>query len=304
MPRDVGFKQILVAFDGSGNALRACEVVASLAKGYSSEVTILQVIPSISVFAASLADRYYALLNEEAEIATKKAASVFEKEGEKARREIVQTRASIVETIVEYASSAKSDLIVAGTRGFGDLKRMMIGSVSSGLATHAPCSVLVVRMQDSSSSEKPEQLKRIMVAVDGSEQAERALRTAIDLAKILRTELTVLYVMALPWAVYSGNAPLPGEEFFEGLREEGEKVTAEATALAENGGVRAKSALKEGVGSPVRAITEYAVEERIDLIVVGTRGLGGFKKLVLGSVASGVLHYAHCSVLVARRTQT
>src|SRR5438552_3329091 len=117
MPRDVRFKEVLVAFDGSENALRACEVVASLAKAYGSEVTILHVIPSVSVFAAPLADRYYALLNEGADIVTKMAASVFEKEGEKARREIVQARASTVETIVEYASSAKSDLIVAGTRG-------------------------------------------------------------------------------------------------------------------------------------------------------------------------------------------
>jgi hypothetical protein len=46
MPRDVGFKQVLVAFDGSENALRACEVVANLAKGYHSQVTILHVIPS------------------------------------------------------------------------------------------------------------------------------------------------------------------------------------------------------------------------------------------------------------------
>ncbi len=295
---EIEFKRILVAFDGSENALRACEVAASLAKAYGSEVTVLHAIPSLSVFAAPLAGQYYALLMEGGENLTVKAASIFEKEGEEVRREILQARASIVETIVEYASSAKSDLIVAGTRGLGDFRRMMIGSVTSGLVVHAPCSVLVVRMGPSAGEKS--QLRRITVAVDGSEHAEKALRTAVDMAKTLRTELTVLHVMALPWAVYSGNAPLPGTQFFEGLREAGEKVTTEAAAVVEKAGISARSVLKEGVGSPVRAITEYAVEEGIDLIVVGTRGLGGFKRLLLGSVASDVLHYAHCSVLVVR----
>src|SRR5439155_24367875 len=106
--------------------------------------------------------------------------------------------------------------------------------------------------------------------------------------------------MTLPLAAYSQYAPSPGPEFFEGLREEGQKVTREAAAVAEEAGIRVRSVLQEGIGSPVRTITEYADKERIDLIVIGTRGLVGFKRVILGSVANGVVHYANCSVLVAR----
>jgi len=70
--------------------------------------------------------------------------------------------------------------------------------------------------------------------------------------------------------------------------------------MAEKKGVKAKPHTSGTVGSVVQAITDYAASEKIDLIVMGTRGMGGFKKMLLGSVSSGVVTHAQCAVLVVR----
>jgi len=64
--------------------------------------------------------------------------------------------------------------------------------------------------------------------------------------------------------------------------------------------VKAKPKTSETIGSVVQTITDYAVVEKIDLIIMGTRGMGGFKKMLLGSVSNGVVTHAHCPVLVVR----
>jgi nucleotide-binding universal stress UspA family protein len=69
---------------------------------------------------------------------------------------------------------------------------------------------------------------------------------------------------------------------------------------ARNEGVDAQGEVLDKEGSPVKLILEYAEEKGVDLIVAGTRGLGGFPKMVLGSVSSGLVSHAHCGVLVVR----
>jgi nucleotide-binding universal stress UspA family protein len=81
---------------------------------------------------------------------------------------------------------------------------------------------------------------------------------------------------------------------------EGRKALTEAVAAAEENGIKARTRLLGPKDSPTKSITNYADKNMIDLIVTGTRGLGDFKRLLLGSVASGVIHYSHCSVLVVR----
>ncbi len=143
-------------------------------------------------------------------------------------------------------------------------------------------------------------IKHILVAIDGSENSMRAVKVSSDIAKSNNAELIILHVVTIPSSVYSENAPVPLDRIEEEARSEGEKFVKAAAALAEEKGLKVRTAITERMDSPVRGITDYSNENRIDLIVVGTRGLGGFKRLLLGSVASGVVQYAHCSVLVVR----
>lgn len=138
--------RILVAFDGSESAVRACRVAANLAKNCGSDVTVLHIIPSLSIFTSPLADEYYAHHQREAKKLAEIAASLVAKEGvAETRREIIRARNSVVQTIVEYAAEKKIDLIVIGSRGPGGFRGMLMGSVSNGVVTHAHCPVLVVK---------------------------------------------------------------------------------------------------------------------------------------------------------------
>lgn len=142
--------------------------------------------------------------------------------------------------------------------------------------------------------------RRILVAIDGSECAERALSRAVQLAKSETAELTILHVMVVSLALYSGDIREPFEAVEEAVGKRGERIILSATTEAEKQGIVPKTALLEHIDSPVKAITDYAEKNSADLIVIGTRGLGGFKRLLLGSVASDVVRYAPCPVLVVR----
>ncbi len=300
-----GFRRILVAVDGSENSRKAAGLAIDITKRFSAALFVLHVIPNSVPLEIILSNpESPERLKELVDLAKKNGEKLIQdivseaqKREVKARGEIVENVPSVVKTVSEYAAEWKIDVITVGSRGLGGFKRMLLGSVSSGLVTHAPCSVLVVRL--SSSREQPP-FRRILVAVDGSKHAQKAVRAAVDMAKTLRAELTALNVMTLPWTASSFNVPLPLDKIYEGLREVSEKVTKEAALVAEKEGIGVKQVVKEGIGSPAQTITEYAARERIDLIVLGTRGLGGFKRLLLGSVASGVVNHAQSSVLVVR----
>jgi nucleotide-binding universal stress UspA family protein len=133
------FKRILVAVDGSRDSEKASKSALDLAETYRADLIFLSIIPGKEY------DRSKTDAKNKAEIIVEKQVSVAESRGVKARREIIPAMESIVGQIVDYADRGKIDLIVMGTRGLGGFQRMLIGSVSSGVVTHASCPVLVVR---------------------------------------------------------------------------------------------------------------------------------------------------------------
>jgi nucleotide-binding universal stress UspA family protein len=220
-------------------------------------------------------------------------------EGVSAASEILDPRSlSVSESLVDYVTKEKSELVVCGTRGLGGFERMLLGSVSSNLATYAPSSVMIVRRPKMSQGKI--RFSRILVATDGSQSSSKGVGLAIGLAKALSSKLTFVNVVYLPPLSYTLGEGSWFDQAMAEYREEAKKIVNEAVSIAKENGVEADSRVLDELRSPVVAITKLAEEGRYDLITVGTRGLGGFKKLALGSVASGVVHYAHCSVLVAK----
>lgn len=145
-----------------------------------------------------------------------------------------------------------------------------------------------------------QKFRRILAAVDGSECSAHALRAAIRLAKSEDAELTILHVMVISFALYSGDVVGPLAKMEEKAKHDGELFLAKAESVAKDAGIQPKLAIAKSVDSAARGITDYALRNDNDLIVVGTRGLGGLKRLLLGSVAAGVVHCAHCPVMVVR----
>jgi nucleotide-binding universal stress UspA family protein len=298
------FARILLATDGSPTARQAAEVAARIAKAFDSEVTVLSAIPSISARAAPLEGEYYSRLINKADDNVDEAAAVCKKAGVTvSQKEVPKDRSSVVETIVEYAAQDKTDLIVMGTRGLGGFKRAALGSVSSGVAAHAPCATLVVR-PGGEKGDAGVAIKRILVAVDGSQNAKRALEAAVDMAKGLKAELriaNVVYIPTLFWSMGVPGSAVPTDKIEEDAKEAAQELVAKAVKFAKDSGVaNSKGELVTDLVSPYQGIVQLAQRDGVDVIVIGTRGNGGFRKLILGSVANSVLHYADCSVLVTK----
>jgi nucleotide-binding universal stress UspA family protein len=148
--------------------------------------------------------------------------------------------------------------------------------------------------------------KKILVSTDGSENAKRAVGAAIVLAKQFNSEIFVVTVMAvvIPHSYSPMGAtmtPADYSQFFDMAEKEGTKVVDDALEMAKRESVvKVRGKVLTTVGSVPEAILDAATKDNSDLIVVGTRGLGGFKKLLLGSVSSAIVTNANCTVLVVR----
>ncbi|MGH9920518.1 MAG: universal stress protein, partial [Nitrososphaerales archaeon] len=273
------FARILLATDGSPNSQQAAVLAAQIAESYDSEVTVMSAIPSISGRVAPLEGDYYSGLINKADDNVDKAASVFKKAGVVvSEKEIPQDRASVVKTIVEYATGEKIGLIVMGTRGLGGFRRAAMGSVSSGVSQHAPCATLVVRPRGKKEDEGVE-VRRILVGVDGSQSAQGALTAAVDLAKHLKAELRIAHVVHVPtlfWSMGVSGSAVPTDEIEEDAADAARKLLAKAVKFAKDAGVsNAKDELVTDLVSPYQGLVQLAEHDGADLIVVGTRGNEG-----------------------------
>ncbi len=143
--RQTSFVRVVVAIDGSVNGKKAADTAIEIAKRFGSQLFILHVIPTISYHSEKLQGEFVNVMKRDAEGLIEKTISQAKREGLKVRGEIVSSVPSTIETIIDYASEWKVDLIVVGTRGLSGFKKLLLGSVSSGVVAHAACDVLVVR---------------------------------------------------------------------------------------------------------------------------------------------------------------
>jgi nucleotide-binding universal stress UspA family protein len=149
----------------------------------------------------------------------------------------------------------------------------------------------------------------ILLGIDGSEEATLAAQTAIDLANKTGSELHVVYARIPPYsrAFYEGYEE--GVDVGAYLQDESEELTRRGQGLLDEqvrkieaaGGSVAQAHLREG--KPEAEITAVAEEIGAGLIVVGSRGLGGIRRAMLGSVSDAVVRHAHCPVLVVRKEE-
>jgi len=138
--------------------------------------------------------------------------------------------------------------------------------------------------------------KKIMVGLDGSAGSARALAWAIELAKALQAEIVAVHVVELltPSALGVGLAPIAlPDDWVDDLRRRFEN---EWTAPLKQAGIRYRTVFE--TGAPASALIAIAHDEHPDLIVTGSRGLGGFGELLLGSVSHQLVLHAQLPVVV------
>lgn len=188
------------------------------------------------------------------------------------------------------AESADADLLVVGSRGLGGFKGLLLGSVSQQCLHHTTIPIAVVRRDPPAEQHEA----RVVVAVDGSETARRAVTWGIDEARRRSAGLTVLNAWQLPYVggyLYTAAAFDRAE-----LERASHQVIANALEGADLSGLPGPAEWVSVGGSPAAAILETAAGA--DLVVMGSRGLGGFKGLLLGSVTATVAHHAETTIVV------
>jgi len=142
--------------------------------------------------------------------------------------------------------------------------------------------------------------RKILAAVDGSPASNKGLREALRLAKREGARLCLVHVVNefYAFAAFDGPAPV---DLVPALREGGRQILAKARAMADKAGVRCTLAMRETIGGPAAdAIVREARKQRADLIVLGTHGRRGVRRLVMGSDAEQVVRTSPVPVLLVR----
>ena len=138
---------------------------------------------------------------------------------------------------------------------------MVLGSVSTNMVNHAPCSVLVIRKRV---YRIETEFRKILVATDGSKSANKAVETAASLAKNLGADFKIAYIV-LNSALHLPGGGYAVSEVYKNLREDGERIVSEAANLANENGVHPVTQVIDNQHSPVQAIVNLAEEEKSDI---------------------------------------
>jgi nucleotide-binding universal stress UspA family protein len=201
---------------------------------------------------------------------------------------------------------SKPDLIVIGTHGRSLPARLLLGSVSTELVHHAPCSVRVVRC-----SPKAEGGVRILVATDGSDQAQACVDavtrrswpqgTTVRILAVMQTLVPAPTLAPAIEAVTFRTEPAARviEESDERERVKLRWTVDGAADRVQQAGLVADALVLDG--DPRLEINAEAERWGADSVFVGARGLGALDRLLLGSVSTAVVHHAPCSVEIVRR---
>ena len=146
---DIPLKRILVPLDGSDSSLRAAKYAIKVAKMANADIFFMHAVVNPPYGdprgAGIMITAYIKEATEFVELWYINAGNMASEQGVKFTAETVLDVASAADSIVNYAESKKADLIVIGTKGRTGLKRLLLGSVASGVVTHASCPVLITR---------------------------------------------------------------------------------------------------------------------------------------------------------------
>ena len=158
-------------------------------------------------------------------------------------------------------------------------------------------------MSATTSNIEDKKFSNILVAIDGSEHSLRAAEYAVGLAKNFEAKLTAITVSYVPASKDLSQLDVLRQSLVEDnsdYTKDAEKWFERFIQYAKESNVQLNTELLNSTKPVDYVILEYAEEKKIDLIVVGTRGRTGFKKLLLGSVASSIVTYSHYPVLVIK----
>jgi len=278
------FPKVLVCTDGSPDSEGAVTAALQLANTAGSAIFILEVLYYLAGYELqapdSLAPPVVNLeLMEAQESAVKERLAARKAEAAAmgvALEPRTRTSSSAYEGILEEAEELRPDLIIMGRHGYSGLSRLLMGSVTARVIGHSPCPILVVPQGGALN------FQRLLIASDGSIFSEAAWTEALALAKAMGGSLIGV-------AVAASDRDIP--------------VATEVVRNLEAAAAKAGIALDTMIptGRPEEGIVKAAEFKQASLIIVGSHGRTGLKRLLMGSVAERVIGHAQCPVLVVKK---
>jgi nucleotide-binding universal stress UspA family protein len=284
------YETIVVAFDDSEFSRAALVESANWVKRHGGRI--------ILVNAVFFAEEEFGLAPEQREKRLEIGKQVCYQTREKILSEFGITVESLIcegeapEVIVEVAQGKQADLIAMGTHGRKGLKRLLMGSVTTGVIVKSPVDVIVVKKP---CSECTGVYSSILLPFDGSEFSRNALSRACALAKMDEASITVLYVIPRYEEMIGFYRT---DSIKKSLRDEAEKILESARESASGKGISVKTEIRQGQAAD--EITKAAADLGNDLIVMGTYGWRGVNKAIMGSSTERVIMNAGCPVLAVR----
>ncbi|MEE2061613.1 universal stress protein [Rhodococcus artemisiae] len=292
-------KPIVVAVDGSDSASSAVIWAARAASARSLPLRIVTVVHvpafyySEPYLAQSFHDEMKATARDRLANAGVLARKVVDDNDGSVQISTEQIEGKVAPTLVELSSRA--DRLVVGSRGLGEVKGLLAGSVSTSVAAHSLAPVVIVRGRTLDGAPPVE--GPVVVGIDGSESCRAAVEVAFEEAAARRATLVAVNVWS-DVSVQPSLGAVPEDPHWARIQTGEEIVLAERLAGYQE---RYPDVVVERVVArdrPVRVLSEYA--ESAQLLVVGSRGRGGFRGLLLGSTSNALIQTADCPVLVAR----
>lgn len=285
-------EKLLLSTDCSEFGKGAIREAIKLAKTCSSKLFVISVVETNP--------EYEAIAPQLVEKAEKETRRYLESVKEMAAKEgvdceiIARQGEDPYKYIIEEAEKNQVSMIITGRRGRKGFKKLMMGSETARIIGHASRNILVVPRASNI------EFNKIVVATDGSQYSENAVREAVNIAK--RCGSTLIAVSVVPSETES-PFDIVHSEMQKGMIAEKELGEAEKTVkkvkeIATEAGVTAKGFVYGG--RPYEAILEIAKEEKADLIIVGSHGRTGIAKLLMGSVTERVIVLTECAVLVVK----
>lgn len=291
----MSLKKILVPLDGSELAEKALAPVVALAEAFLAEIVLLRVVVPLSI---KLDPDLYQRIIDGGQKEAKRYLSGIQLRSLFSRVSVEGETmvGKAANSILDYGQENEIDLIVISSHGRSGISRWVYGSVADKVLHQAACSLVIIHPQVETELFAH---KRILVLLDGSLQAERALGPALELAHEVAAEIVLLRVTEMPPILKEPVEGWPGVESVMKMAEQEARIYLwRVQESLINGRVQINTQVTTG---PVaESIIDMANEQQADLIVMASHGRSGVDRWVFGSVTEKTLRGAHCATLVIR----
>lgn len=298
--------KILLAIDGSEYSEMCAKMLKVFKLTPQTEVTVMTVVPEhvfLGGITIHMLRRGATAKGQTREAQEQKAAELVKEAVELLKAGGVHAESVVrwgkpAEQILNEVGEMRADLVVIGARGAGEPHQFPLGGVAQKVMKYADASVLLVR-------DKPDKIRRVLLATDGSKYSEQAARFLLDLPLPRTTEVLLVTTLQSHIAAWLKTPTLDleaNQQLLAKLQEAEEKKAWELLKATKGQfrekGYRVSSLLLKG--EPAQEILFAASTINPDLIAMGAKGLTGVEAFLLGSVAQRVARFAKYSVLIGR----